>query len=156
MGPREVMRSQRPAVVAAPLALLLALLVATVGCGVVSRPDAAGWDQQAERALTDAASQVATARLALENAAAGRTWSPYTTVLVADAEEAAGTAEEDLARLQVPAARERAAATALDLLHRAVELVGEARAHAVDGVYDDRALLEQLDVLARELEQAAP
>lgn len=142
-------RLQRPAVVAV-LVLLLA------GCGVVSRPDATAWDHQAAQALTDAASEVATARLALESARKERTWSSYTTVLVAEAEEAAGKVEEDLSRLQVPDGRTDEATKVLDLLDRAVDLVGEARAHAVDGKYDDKALVDHLDDLSDELRKATP
>ncbi|MBM7516363.1 hypothetical protein [Nocardioides nitrophenolicus] len=149
-------RSQRPTVVAVLVAstVLLALLLA--GCGVVSRPDPTAWDDQATQALTDAGSEVATARLALESARRGRTWSAYTTVIVAEAEEAAGKAEQDLARLQVPPGRADDAAQVLDLLDQAVDLVGEARAHAVAGRYDDRALVERLDHLSDQLRQAAP
>jgi hypothetical protein len=152
-----VKRSQRPAVVAAlvagPLLLLLLLLSA---CGMVGQPDTAAWDDQAEQALADAGSQVGTARLALESADEERTWPAYATVLVAQAEEAAAKAEEDLARVQVPAGRADDAAAVLDLLGRTADLVREARAHAVDREYDDRALLDELDRLADELRRAAP
>ena len=158
-------RTGRPAPLAAAagfrgtvltVALVGVVGVLAPGCGIVSRPDAAAWDQQARRSLTDAASQVSTARLALETAAERRTWPAYATVVVAKAEEAAGTAEEDLARLQAPPQRADAAATVLDLLDEAVSLVAEARAHAVEGRYDDSALLDDLDRIAGELEQAAP
>ncbi|MFB9765696.1 hypothetical protein ACFFOS_14990 [Nocardioides kongjuensis] len=146
--------SQRPAVVAVLVALPVLLLLA--GCGVVSKPDATAWDDQATQALTDAGSEVATARLALESARRERTWSSYTTVLVAEAEEAAAKAEEDLSRLQVPASRRDDAAQVLDLLDHAVDLVSEARAHAVAGRYDDKALVHRLDHLSDQLQQAAP
>jgi hypothetical protein len=146
--------SQRPAVVAVLVALPVLLLLA--GCGVVSKPDAKAWDDQATQALTDTGSEVATARLALESARKERTWSAYTTVLVAEAEEAAGKVEEDLARVQVPAGRTDDAAKVLDLLDRAVDLVSEARSHAVAGKYDDKALVDQLDHVSDELQQAAP
>ncbi|MCR1786405.1 hypothetical protein KVF89_27980 [Nocardioides carbamazepini] len=142
----------RPAVVA----VLVALTLLLTACGVVAEPDAAAWDERAARALSDAGSQVATARLALESADEERTWSAYATVLVAQAEEAAGKAAEDLSRVQVPTARADDAADVLDLLDQAVDLVGEARAHSVDGEYDDQALLDALDRLADELRRAAP
>ena len=146
--------SQRPAVVAVLVALPVLLLLS--GCGVVSKPDASAWDDQATQALTDAGSEVATARLALESARKERTWSAYTTVLVAEAEEAAGKIDDDLSRLQVPAGRTDDAAKVLDLLDQAVDLVGEARSHAVAGRYDDKALVERLDHLSDDLEQATP
>lgn len=146
--------SQRPTVVAVLVALLVLLLLA--GCGVVSRPDATAWDDRAAQALDDVGSEVATARLALESASEARTWSAYTTVLVAEAEEATGTAAEDLARLQVPDGRIDAAARVLDLLDRAVDLVAEVRAHVVDGEHDDQELLDELDRLSDQLRQAAP
>jgi len=143
--------------VAAACALLALTLT---GCGVVDRPDPAGWDQQAGTALEDAASQVATARLALRSAARERTWSTYTTVLVAEAEEAAASTEEDLSRVQVPRPRRSAAARVQELLSRAVDAVAQAREHAVDGVYDDAALLDELDrvdaALEHEHDRVAP
>ncbi len=143
-------RSQRPAAVAVVVALLLG------GCGVVGRPGPGAWDEHAAQALGDAESQVATARLALRTAGEKRAWPSYAIVVVAQAEEAADTAEHDLARLQVPPEREAAAARVLDLLARAADLVGVARARAVDREYDDRALLDELDQLAAELGRAAP
>ncbi len=135
--------------------LALALLGATAACALVSRPDATGWDREAERALTDLRSEVATARLALETAAEQRAWPSYVVVLLADAEEAAGTAEEDLSALQVPPAREDAALEVEELMAEAVAAVQDARALAVAGRYDDPPLLEDLDALATRLATAA-
>ncbi|WP_418062150.1 hypothetical protein [Pimelobacter simplex] len=144
-------RAWRTTAVAVPLLALLAL----AGCSVVSQPDPAGWDQSAQQALDDASGEVGTARLALRAAADDRTWSSYTTVLVSEAEEAAGTAEEDLSRLQVPPERTDAAATALDLLGQAAEATRQVRALAVAGRYDDAELADELARLGTALDQEA-
>jgi len=133
----------------------VSLLMLSAGCSLVSRPDAAGWDQQAERALDDAASEVGTARLALRGAQDDRAWSSYTTVLVAEAEEAAATAEEDLAAVQVPGTRADAASSALELLGKAADATREVRQLAVRGRYDDPALADRLARLAADLQQEA-
>lgn len=137
------------------VAVSLAALLAPAGCSVVSAPDPAGWDRSAAQALDDASGEVGTARLALRAAADDRTWSSYTTVLVAEAEEAAGTAEEDLARLQVPAARTDASETALDLLGQAAEATRRVRALAVAGRYDDPGLADRLSRLGTALDEEA-
>lgn len=141
--------SWRTTVVAVSLAAVLS------GCSMVAQPDARGWDDQAAQTLTDAASEVGTARLALESARDGRTWSSYAVVLVSQAEEAMGTAQEDLSRLQVPAGRERQAERVEQLLEDAGKAVQEARAAVVAGRYDDAELDRQLTDLGRRLESEA-
>ncbi len=141
--------SWRTTVVAVSLAAVLS------GCSMVAQPDARGWDDQAAQTLTDAASEVGTARLALASARDGRTWSSYAVVLVSQAEEAMGTAQEDLSRLQVPAGRERQAERVEQLLEDAGKAVQEARAAVVAGRYDDAELDRQLTDLGRRLESEA-
>jgi len=148
-------RPLRTAAVAVSLLLLVLATPSLAGCSLVGRPDASGWDQKAQLALDDAASEVGTARLALRAAHEHRTWSGYTTVLVADAEKAAATAEEDLSRLQVPSGRADAASTALDLLGRAADATRQVRAMAVAGRYDDPALEKELARLAGALQREA-
>lgn len=142
-------RPLRTTVVAVSLTALL------TGCSLVSEPDARAWDDQAERSLTDAASEVGTARLALETAHEGRTWSSYAVVLVAQAEEAMGTAQDDLSRLQVPPGRAERAERVEQLLDDAGTAVEDARAAAVAGRYDDEALRAELADLGRRLESEA-
>ncbi|NHA00549.1 hypothetical protein G5V59_12395 [Nocardioides sp. W3-2-3] len=88
----------------------VSLTATLTGCSLVSQPDATSWDDQATQALSDAAGQVGTARMALDSARKGRTWSSYTVVLVAQAEEAMGTTQDKVSTLQVPAGREKRAA----------------------------------------------
>ncbi|KRA31180.1 MULTISPECIES: hypothetical protein [unclassified Nocardioides] len=137
----------------AALAGVLAALLCS--CSLVEEPDAAAWDQQAAQALEDAASEVATTRLALETAAQERVWSSYTTVVVADAEEAIVTVADNLARVQAPAGRTEQAADVGALMDRAVASVRAARSLAVQGRYDDPASIDELDRLATDLEDAA-
>lgn len=117
----------------------------TSGCSLVGQPDVAAWDDDARRAVTDATSEVATVRLAVETARDERAWSSYTLVLVAEAEKAMGTVQDDMSRLQVPSGRDRAAADLEALLDEASTAVQDARQHAVEGRYDDPAVLDALD-----------
>lgn len=137
------------------VAVGLVVASAASACSSVDQPDAADWDARAEQALTDASSEVATSRLAIRTAARERAWSSYTVVLLAQAEEAMGTVEDDLARLQVPAARAERAEDVLDLLEEATTAVRDARARSVEGEYDDRATLDALDDVASSLRRAA-
>lgn len=133
----------------------VALTATLTGCSLVEQPDAKAWDDRAEQALTDAVGQVRTARLALDSAQRERTWSSYTVVLVAQAEEAMGTVQDDLSRLQVPAARAERAERVEQLLDDASAAVEAARAAAVAGRYDDAALREELTELGDRLESQA-
>ncbi|MFC5728541.1 MULTISPECIES: hypothetical protein [Nocardioides] len=131
-----------------------ASVLATGGCAV-SAPDAAGWDEQARTSLADAAGEVATARLTLETAADERTWPSYAVVVLAEAEDAAATLHDDLAKVQVPAERREVAAEVLGLLAAAATSVREARQAAVGGRYGDPALMQELDRLLQALESGA-
>lgn len=137
------------------VAVWLSLVTAFAGCSLVDEPDAAAWDEHASRALGDAASEVGTARIALETAAKERAWASYTTVLVAQAEEAVATVADDLAVVQVPPSREQRAGEVDSLIEDAVEAVREARSLAVRGRYDEPEVVDELDRLADELESAA-
>lgn len=135
-------------------AVVVCVLVAAAGCSLVAQPDVAAWDDSARQAVTDATSEVATARLAVETAREERAWSTYTLVLVADAEEAMGTVQEDVSRMQVPSGRDEAAKDLEALLDEAAGAVREARQHAVEGRYDDPGLLDGLDRASERLAQA--
>ncbi|TWG96770.1 hypothetical protein L615_004100000270 [Nocardioides sp. J9] len=130
------------------------VLAVASGCSLVGQPDVAAWDQKARQAVTDAASEVATARLAVETARDDRTWSSYTTVVVAQAEEAMGTVQDDVSRLQVPPGRAQDADDLEALLDAASSAVQDARQHAVAGEHDDRDLLDRLDRVGERLTRA--
>lgn len=133
----------------------VSLTATLTGCSLVSQPDATSWDDQATQALSDAAGQVGTARMALDSARRGRTWSSYTVVLVAQAEEAMGTTQDKVSTLQVPAGREKRAARIEQLLDDAGKAVQDARADAVTGRYDDPRLRRQLSDLGERLQKEA-
>lgn len=151
---------RRTAVAVSPAlgALAVALSVLSVllaGCSVVSQPDAKDWDKQVQTTLEDTASEVGTARLALESAAHDRVWSPYSLVLLSEAEESAGKLESDLSALQPPPSRQQQAEDVLDLLESANSAVREARVAAVEEKYDDPDLVANLAKLHDDLEQAS-
>lgn len=148
------LRRTLAAVPAAVLGLLV-LLGGLAGCGVVSQPDTKAWDEQVQTTLADAASEVATARLALRSAHDDRVWSPYALVLVTESEKAADKLESQLASLQPPTSRQQQAEDVLDLLASATSAVREAREAAVDKKYDDPALDSKLAKLHDALEQAS-
>lgn len=133
----------------------VALTATLTGCSLVSQPDAASWDDQATQALSDAAGQVGTARLALESARKGQTWSSYTVVVVQEAEQAMGSTQDTVSTLQVPPGREKRAAQVERLLDDAGRAVRDARADAVAGRYDDPELHRQLTDLGSRLESEA-
>lgn len=135
-------------------AVVVCVLAVTSGCSLVGQPDVAAWDAKAHRAVTDATSEVATVRLAVETAREERAWSSYTRVLVAQAEEALGTVQEDLSRLQVPPGRDRDAADLATLLDEAATAVQDARQQAVEGRYDAPAVLDALDDASDRLARA--
>lgn len=124
--------------------VVVCTLVVAAGCSLVAQPDVAAWDGKARQAAADAASEVATVRLALDTARADRAWASYTQVLVADAEKALATVQDDMARLQVPSGREDDAADLTELLDGAAGAVRAARQDVVEGRYDDPRLLDEL------------
>lgn len=137
------------------VAVWLVQAAVLVGCSLVDEPDPAEWDAQAGKALQDAASEVRTTRLALDTAADERSWSSYTTVLVVQAEDGVATVADDLAVVQVPPGRQQRADEVERLIEGAVAAVREARSLALRGTYDDPDVVDQLDRLAGDLEQAA-
>ena len=65
------MKAWRTTAVVVPF--LVTVLAATSGCSLVGQPDVAAWDQKAHQAVTDATSEVATDRLAVQTAREERT-----------------------------------------------------------------------------------
>jgi hypothetical protein len=122
----------RRSVQALSLALLLGLL--TTGCGLVpNRPDAEGWTVAARQSLEDAASEVATVRVATEQQQKGRQLGAYGVVTATTSEEALGKAADSILAQQPPASRRDALDRVSQALGDAGDLVSEARIALVRG-----------------------
>ncbi|HWJ81063.1 MAG TPA: hypothetical protein VNS55_02400 [Nocardioides sp.] len=139
-----------PAVV---VLLLLALLLGA--CGTVKEPDPEDWDETARVSLTDAASEVSAVKLTLVHARSDDLWRSYAVVVLADAEEAVGKAEDKVTVLQPPPARTKVADKVANLLATASDVVGKARQSYVASHRVEDQLLHRLDVLAGRLEHQA-
>lgn len=135
---------------AAAVVLLLSILCS--GC-TVSRPDAGEWRDQARRTLDDVASEVATAALVIDQLAADRLPPAYGVTMVADAEEAASTAEEKLSSVQAPPSLGGLPDQVLTLVGRATEAVQKARETVVAEEYDVPRLLRELHRLQAALDK---
>lgn len=130
-----------------------AVLLLVTGC-TVKEPDADAWRDQARQTLDDVASEVATARLTLEQLDHERLPASYGVTVLADAEQAASTAEEGLSSLQPPPRLGKLVDRVLALIGRAVEAVQQAREVAVSGgTYDAPALVAELDRLHTRLDE---
>ncbi|WP_162602516.1 hypothetical protein [Nocardioides daejeonensis] len=132
------------------LGSLLLVLALVVGCAV-SEPEPADWSESSARALESAASAVATARLALSGEKDGDLWRSYAVVLLADAEEAAGSAADQVAVVQTPRGREKRAEQVRDLLGRAEDAVRAARQELVAGKPITAERLARLERLRQRL-----
>jgi outer membrane murein-binding lipoprotein Lpp len=130
-------------------AAVVVLLVS--GC-TVSEPDPPAWRDQARQTLDDMASQVATARLTITQLEEDRLPSSYGITVLADAEQAAGTAEETLSSVQAPRRLHAVSEKVLELLGRAVDAVQETRAAVVAGHYERPGLVAKLQRLQTALD----
>lgn len=148
------MSARLPRAVGAVLALLLTGTV-LAGC-TVGQPDAKGWTEIARTSLTDAAGEVATARLTLAAVRDDEVWHAYAVTVTADVEKQVATAEESLSTAQPPAGLRERAAHLLTVLGDAAELARAARVAAVDEEVDAallRRLADTVTTLEREAER---
>ena len=132
-------------------AVALAVLVLT-GC-TVKEPGPDAWRDQARQSLDDVASEVATARLTLEQLDADRLPASYGVTTLADAEQAVSTAEESLSSLQAPTGLGKRADQVLGLIGRAADAVQRAREAVVDGKFHAPALVRLLNRLQQALDK---
>lgn len=136
--------------------LLLGLLLGLVAaCGTVKEPDPEDWDETARVALGDAASELSTVRLTLATDRRDDVWRAYAVVVLVDAEDGVGKAEDKVTTLQPPPARVDASDKVANLLATASDLVEKARQSFVANHRVEDALLHRLDVLAGRLEHQA-
>ncbi|NYI99864.1 4-hydroxy-3-methylbut-2-en-1-yl diphosphate synthase IspG/GcpE [Nocardioides thalensis] len=134
-------------------AALLLALVASTGC-TVSEPGEKGWNEIARTSLTDAAGEVATARLTVAAARDDEVWDAYAVTVTSEVERQVATAEESLASVQPPPGLRERAEQLLTILGDAADAVRAARVAVVAGDIDE-ALLRQLRDTVSALERAA-
>ena len=123
---------------------LLTLLLS--GC-TVKEPDAGEWRDLARQTLDDVASEVATAELVLAQLDRGKLPSAYGETVLAEAEKAAGMAEESLSSVQAPPGLRARSDEVLALVGRAVDAVQAARETVVAGVFHTPELVRELNRL---------
>lgn len=134
-------------------AILVALvLLGMAGCAVPSSPDARDWRRSARQSVGDVASEVETARTTLRQLGADRFVGRYATVLLVDAEEAAGKAADKITTQQPPQVEQERYDEVSAALGDATDLVTEARIAVARGSQEDYPdLVEQLGTTGDEL-----
>ena len=135
------------------IAILVGLvLIGLTGCTVPSSPDARDWRRSARQSVGDVASEVETARTTLRQLGADRFVGSYATVLLVDAEEAAGKATDSITTRQPPRVEQARYDEVSSALGDATDLVTEARIAVTRGSERDYpALVEELGTTGDEL-----
>jgi hypothetical protein len=136
------------------LLLVLPLLGGCMAGTVPGTPDPDTWRYKAKLAIDDLTSEVATARLVLQQEQQHSQLGPYERVVLAYSDEAAGKASSSISLLQPPPSEERRAPRVTDALEKAAGLVADARVAVTAGNRDDYpGLVKDLDSVDKELEQ---
>ena len=136
-----------------------ALAVVLAACSP-STPDEDSWRVDARRAVSDVSSQVATARLALEQDQRGHLLGGYLQTVTVEAETNAGKSTETFSALQPPPGEVSRHTGVTDELDRDTGLLTDVRIAVVAGDQDQYAGLlrqlaaagERLDALHQQLE----
>jgi hypothetical protein len=129
---------------------LAAVTLAAAGSGCApGTPDDDSWRVDAERAVSDAASAVHTAELALRLRQDGRLYDRYLQTVLVDAEKGIGKAGASIGSKQPPRAERERYGTVTGQVDEAADLVSAARIAVVDRESD------RYDSLADRLAEAA-
>jgi hypothetical protein len=139
-------------VIGRPLVTLA--ILGLLGACVPSAPSPQAWREDARRAVSDVAEEVATTQLALEQERSGRLLGGYAVVVVVQSEELAGTAASGLESEQPPKVEQDRYDVVTKAVDDATGLITDARIAVADGdeaAYPD--LVRQLEKTARELER---
>lgn len=139
------------------LRVLLASLLAALLCAgcTVTEPSPDDWRSTAQSALEEAASLVATSRLALDTDREDKVWDAYALTLLSDAEKAMSTAVDSVTTLQPPPEVAAETEDVEALLDRAATAVQAVRRTLVGELPIDDELLDGLDGLQETLEKKA-
>jgi hypothetical protein len=133
--------------------MVAVIVSATAGCAP-GTPDGDSWRIDAQRAVSDASSAVATAELALRQHVEGRLFDRYLQTVLVDAEEGVGRAGAAIGATQPPRVERERYDAVTGQLDEAAGLVATARIAVVDretdryGALADR-LASAVDALHR-------
>ena len=137
---------RHPRLVIAAIALLVAVM--TTGCAP-GTPDGDSWRIDAQRSVSDAASAVHTAELALRLREDDRIFDRYLQTVVVEAEQAVGAAGDAIGGTQPPRTERERYQTVTGQIDEAAGLVSTTRIAVVDREQ------ERYGALADRLEEAA-
>ena len=127
---------------------VIALVVVVTGCAP-GTPDGDSWRIDAQRSVSDAASAVHSAELALRLRVEGKVFDRYLQTVVVEAERAVGAAGQAIGGKQPPRAERERYETVTGQIDEAAGLVSTARIAVVDRE------AERYDALADRLARAA-
>ena len=137
-----------------PFLVLLPLLAGCMAGTVPGTPDGNTWRYKARLAVGDITSEVATARLVLQQEQRHSQLGPYERVTLTYSDEAASKAASSVASLQPPPSEEQRQPRVTDVLDKAAGLVTDARIAVTSGnVGDYPGIIKDLDAVEKELGQ---
>ena len=131
---------------------MVPLLSGCLAGTVPGTPDPDTWRYKARLAVGDVTSELATARLVLQQEQEESQLGPYERVVLAYSDEAAGQAVDSLATVQPPPSEEGRAGKVTDALEKAAGLVADARIAVTAGNEQDYpGLVKDLEASEQQL-----
>lgn len=147
-------RMARIAVFLVALPLMVGSLSACMAGTVPGTPDGNTWRYKARLAAGDVTSEVATAKLVLQQELKKSQLGPYERVTLTYSDEAASQAAGSVAALQPPPEEEKRATRVTDVLEKAAGLVTDARVAVTSGNRGDYpGIIKDLDAVTKQLGQ---
>lgn len=135
-----------------PFLLVLPLLGGCMAGTVPGTPDANTWRYKARLAVGDITSEVATAKLVLQQEQRHSQLGPYERVVLTYSDEAASKAASSVSAVQPPPSEEQREPRVTDVLDKAAGLVGDARiAVTSDNRSDYPGIIKDLTAVEKQL-----
>ena len=132
--------------------LLTPLLTGCMAGTTPGTPDPDTWRYKARLAVGDVSSEVATAKLVLQQEQRHTQLGPYERVVLTYSDEAASQAASGISSLQPPSSEEQRAPRVTDALERAAGLVTDARVAVTSGnIKDYPGLVKDLAAAEKQL-----